>query len=115
LPFYLFEASSFVAAESAHGETKPALVSAPQVFLGSGVGSAGSGEGQAQARVNIFVVIAPCPRRHPQPDARQLNKNTGPPQKPHLFCRFFIAPFFCLFYLTHPEETKPVSPPPFFC
>jgi hypothetical protein len=42
-----------------------APVSAPQVLLDSGVGGAGADEGQA--RVNRFVVIAPCPRRHPQP------------------------------------------------
>jgi hypothetical protein len=44
-----------------------AFVSAPQLLLDSGVGGAGVDEGQA--RVHRFVVIAPCPRRHPQPDA----------------------------------------------
>jgi hypothetical protein len=43
--------------------------------LGSGVGSAGVDEGQA--RVNVFVAIAPCPRRHPQPDAMLLESHRG--------------------------------------
>jgi hypothetical protein len=45
--------------------------------LDSGVGGAGVDEGQAQARVNRFVVIAPCPRRHPQPDAVLLKSHCG--------------------------------------
>ena len=52
-----------------------AFVSAPQVLLDSGVGGAGVDEGQA--RVNRFVVIAPCPRRHPQPDAVLLKSHRG--------------------------------------
>jgi hypothetical protein len=47
---------------------------APQILLmGSCVGGAGVDEGQA--RVNRFVVIAPCPRRHPQPDAVLLESH----------------------------------------
>jgi hypothetical protein len=41
----------------------------------SGVGGAGVDEGQA--RVNTFVVIAPCPRRHPQPDVVLLKSHRG--------------------------------------
>jgi hypothetical protein len=52
-----------------------AFVSAPQVLLDSGVGGAGVDEGQA--RVNRFVVVAPCPRRHPQPDAVLLKSHRG--------------------------------------
>jgi hypothetical protein len=53
-----------------------AFVSAPQaVRFDSGVGGARVDEGQA--RVNRFVVIAPCPRRHPQPDAVLLKSHRG--------------------------------------
>jgi hypothetical protein len=52
-----------------------AFVTAPQVLLDSGVGGAGADEGQA--RVNRFVVIAPCPPRHPQPDAVLLEIHRG--------------------------------------
>jgi hypothetical protein len=52
-----------------------ALVGAPQVLLDSGVGGAGVDEGQA--RVNRFAVIAPCPRRHPQPAAVLLESHRG--------------------------------------
>jgi hypothetical protein len=52
-----------------------ALVGATQILLGSCVGGAGVDEGQA--RVNRFVVVAPCPRRHPQPDAVLLKSHRG--------------------------------------
>jgi hypothetical protein len=32
---------------------------------------------EGQARVNRFVVVAPCPRRHPQPDAVLLKSQRG--------------------------------------
>jgi hypothetical protein len=60
------------AARSRSWRSSWSLVGAPQVFLDSGVGGAGVDEGQA--RVNRFVVIAPCPRRHPQPDAVLLSR-----------------------------------------
>jgi hypothetical protein len=47
----------------------------PEALLDSGVGSAGVDEGQAC--VNRFVVIAPCPRRHPQPGAVLLESHRG--------------------------------------
>jgi hypothetical protein len=51
------------------------FVSAPQVLLNTSAGGVGVDEGQARA--NRFAdVIAPCPRRHPQPDVVLLESRT---------------------------------------
>jgi hypothetical protein len=46
------------------------LVTLPQLYLDRCV--VGAGVDRGQARVKRFVVIAPCPRRHPQPNAVPL-------------------------------------------
>jgi hypothetical protein len=77
--------------------------SAPQVFLDEG-----------QARVNRSVVIAPCPRRHPQPDAVLLESHRvvfilSPPTKQKLL-RFVAEPPPRLSRMSHElASSTPVS------
>jgi hypothetical protein len=63
------------------------------LLLDSGVGGAGVDEGQARVNRSV-VVIAPCPRRHPQPDAVLLKSHRpSPGARQSRFDSLWLLPF----------------------